>query len=234
MGEERRFLSTDDRLARLREVIGPDVAPVQPLAVPGVRALWVLIPWCVLAAGVFVWFGFRPDLDALGVRSQAALSLAQVAACLAIVRFSLRSSIPGLMPATSSAMMITAGAVLLHLVIGWDTVARGWLAFPIGREWSVGLACLGAIAVMSVPSLIVGLTMLQNGVLTRALSAAVLVGTAAGLMAESIWRLHCPYSTWGHLLPFHTGALLMPILLAAGLATWRQRRDESAGTALAT
>ena len=213
-----------DLLTRLKSEIAPDLTPVQPLRAPGLRALWLLATWVVLAGGVFMVFGPRQDVEVLGAWRSVGFSLIEVVFCLVLFRISLRFSIPAMAGPLSTALVWGAGALLVHIVVSWATLERSALSPPAGHEWRIALACLSAITLLSLAPLSLGMVLLSRGLLTRLLPAFVLTGLAGGLAAESLWRLHCPYSSWSHVLPFHSGALVVPVLVASAAAMWVRRR----------
>jgi len=214
-----------DLLTRIKREIGPDLTPVRPLGAPGVRALWLPAIWLVLLGLVLTAFGLREDAEALGVWGSIGFSLIEVALGFWLLAIALRFSIPAMAASPSAAIEWVAAALVVHVVLSWATLGRSALAPPPGHEWSAGLACLGSITALSVAPLVAGTVLLRRGLLTRALPAFLLTGVASGLAAEATWRLHCEYSTWGHVLPFHTAALALPLLAASALATFAVRRS---------
>jgi hypothetical protein len=124
-----------------------------------------------------------------------------------------------------TALVWVAGALLVHIVVSWATLERSALSPPAGHEWRIALACLSAITLLSLAPLALGIALLSRGLLTRLLPVFVLTGLASGLAAESLWRLHCPYSSWSHVLPFHSGALAVPLLVGWAATMWLRRRS---------
>ena len=86
-------------------------------------------------------------------------------------------------------------------------------------------ACTGAISVLGAPLLMAGFVLAARGYLTRPVFAGVLLAVAAVVAAESVWRLHCPYTSPVHLVLAHW--LPYIVLAPAGgylLARWARRR----------
>jgi hypothetical protein len=217
-------LDDHDLLTRLKSEIAPDLATVQPLPAPGLRALWLLAAWVVLAGGLFMVLGSRQDVEVLGPWRSVGFSLVEVAFCLGLFRIGLRFSIPAMAGSLSTALVWVAGALLVHIVVNWATLERSALSPPAGHEWRTALACLSAITLLSLAPLALGFVLLSRGLLTRLLPVIVLTGVASGLAAESLWRLHCPYSNWSHVLLSHSGALVVPVLVASAAAMWVRHR----------
>jgi len=225
-------LEGDELFQRLKREIATDWAPVRPLAGPSLRALWLIPVWSLVASLVVTLFGARPDANVLGTWRMLGFSLAQIAVCVALLRDSLQRSIPAMAAPGAWMILWASGALLVHVVVSWSTLTVSPLTPSSGQDWSSALACLSAITLMSLAPLLLGAALLLQGLLTRPLPAFALIGLASGLVVEAAWRLHCPYSNWGHVLPFHSGTLLLPVLLALGIATRTGRRASSLKTAL--
>lgn len=205
-------------LARLKSRIGPELTPVRPLAAPGWQALWLLVSWLLLGAGVLLALGLRPDVDLLGGWRSAGLSLTEMALGFWLVRLSLRSSIPALSGSLSAAVASVAIAGCLHLLVSGVTLGRSDLLPPHGEELRDGFRCFASIVALGLAPLLLGGVLLVRGLLTRPVLAFALTGLASGLAAEATWRLHCPYSAWDHVLPSHSGALVLMMLVASSVA----------------
>jgi hypothetical protein len=211
-------------LKRLEREIARDLAPVRPLAAPGVRALWLPAAWVVLVGLGWLVLGPRPDIGVLGAWRSMGFSALEVVCCAVLLFLALRRSIPAMAGSPSAGLWWAAGALLVHVTVSWATLERSALAPAAGHEWSEGLICLSAITILSLPLLGLGAVLLRRGLLARALPAFLLTGLASGLAAEALWRLHCPYSNWGHVLVFHTGAFVLPLLVAWAAARLGDRR----------
>jgi hypothetical protein len=215
----------EDRLERLEREIARDLAPVRPFAPPGAQAMWPMGVALLVAAAIVIVMGLRADAARIGGWTIAAVFLAQAAVAAVVFRGALRCSIPGMGGAVSGALLWIGMAPAFEVAINSVTAGRSALTPAPGREWVTGLACLGGIAVASLAPLAVGTVLLGRGWVTRPLAAFTLLGVAGGLAAEAAWRLHCPYSSWSHVLPFHVAALVLPVLVALAAATFsRQRR----------
>jgi len=68
-------------------------------------------------------------------------------------------------------------------------------------------------------ALLFGFVLVRAGLPFRARTTGLLLGLGNGLAVEAVWRLHCPFSSWGHILLFHGGAVV--VLMAAGMAIGR-------------
>ncbi len=201
-------MTRDHILDGLKDRLGGDFTPVKPLGAPWRRALIVLPLWLAIAGLVLAIFGFRTDYEKLGAGTTWSFGLIQLLVCFFLFSGALKSSIP----ARGSAPIVWAGL----LVIGLSThLATSWLSFNIspgwaepGRELKSGLACLSAILIASSLPFLMGVFLLRAGLPLQPRVAGTLLGLASGLAAEGAWRLHCPITSWDHILPFHGGALL--------------------------
>jgi len=211
-------LDEHELLTRIRSRIGPGLTPVRPLAAPGARALWLLLLWILLGVGVVTWLGPRSDIGVLGASRSVGFSLLQAGACWVLGVLALRRSIPAMSGSSGVALASMALALVLHLGISWATLDRSEISPARGDEWDEGMTCVAAILALTIAPLVLGIVMLARGLLMQYWLAFALCGVASGLAAEAIWRLRCPYSTWEHVLPFHSGAVVLAVLLASGTA----------------
>lgn len=210
-------------LTRLRDRIGPDLKPVRPLSAPGVRALWLLAVWVVLAAVITVTLGPRQDILTLGPWRSVGYSLVEIASSSTLVLVGFRFCIPAMSGSRWIALGWVVVALGLHVAISWVTLERSDLSPPHDMELRDGLACFAAIMILGLGPLVLGAVLLLRGLLTRYFLSFMLVGLASGLAAEATWRLHCPYSAWDHVLRFHSGAMLLFMLIASVIASFVRR-----------
>lgn len=210
-------------LTHLRSRIGPDLTAVRPLAAPATRALWLLALWVLLGVGILTLLGPRSDIDVLGAGRSVGLSLVQAGACWVLAVLALRFSIPAMSGSAGAALASMALALVLHLGISWATLDRSDISPAHEDEWHEGMTCVAAILALAIAPLVLGIAMLARGLLMQYWMAFALSGFASGLAAEAIWRLRCAYSTWDHVLPFHSGAVVLAVLLASAAALFVRR-----------
>jgi hypothetical protein len=67
--------------------------------------------------------------------------------------------------------------------------------------------------------------LILRGLATRWLSAFATIGFASGLAADAVWRMHCQYSTWSHVLPFHWGPIGVAVVVALTAAVYARRNS---------
>lgn len=207
----------------LRRAILANLKPVRPLAPPFQRSI-LLVPWALLALATF-WskFGFRPDLPQLGAVLAWGLSIAQLLLALMVAAGSLRESTPGSGLPRATLWACALGAFGFHLAGLALAFQRSPFPAPPGLA-SVELhACLYYEFLIATPLLLIGLWLLNRGLPFRPATAGALAGLAAGLLADSSWRLICPFTFPSHVLPSHTGPILAMVAIGAGLGAILER-----------
>jgi hypothetical protein len=120
------------------------------------------------------------------------------------------------------------GVGLTGLAVHWAT---SWFIFRLSpnwpgpdQEWHLGIACLLGIGMLGILALLFGFFLVRAGLPIRARSAGLLLGLGGGLAAEAAWRLHCPFSSWNHILVFHSGSIV--IIVGVGmLLGWLWKRS---------
>jgi hypothetical protein len=219
----------EDRLLKLlKKDLAGSFEPVKPLPVPWKRALWIF-PLSLLLMGItLTTFHLRPDYVAFGPMTFWGICFVQIVASYLILIISLEACIPG--SARDPGFFIGAG--LLGLAI---QALLSWFIYRISpnlpapaRAWHLGAACILGVCVLGVLALLSGFFLARAGLPIRARAAGVLFGLAGGLAAEASWRVHCPITSWKHILLFHDGAIIA--MAACGIIfgwVWERR---TAGT----
>lgn len=226
-------MDDDKTLEALTAAIRPETEPIRKIAPPWRRAL-VLVPYALVAVAVLTLSrGVRSDAALLGPWFLFGVSAVQLAASYALFRIVLRETIPG---SSSRPWAWTAAAglvVLVQLASSEWTAIRSPYPMAAGRELSVGAACLGFMSVIGVPVLLFGMIYASRGIPLRPRLTGLSLGLVGGLAAEAIYRTHCPYSHLGHMVAWHTGAVVFLALVGFFAGTvwelqrverWRQRR----------
>jgi hypothetical protein len=168
--------------------------------------------------------GPRQDIATLGPWRSVGFSLVVVAMSFVLALVSFRFAVPAMSGSRWTAVAWAVVALGLHLAINGFTLERSELSPRHEDVLRDGLSCTAAIAALGLAPLVLTGVLLCRGLLTHYIVPLVLAGLASGLAAEATWRLRCPYSGWDHVLPFHSGALLLFVLVAAVLALLVRRR----------
>jgi hypothetical protein len=206
----------------IRDVNGA-VPPVRTLARPLFRVLAVAcwIPLALLL--VIALLGLRHDAKQLGDLLMWAPLVVSALLGVALVALALSEVIPGRGASRSmSRLLLALGAVALFTQ-AWLTK----LASPgIGMEpgMAMGSKCMAAEVMFGISALAVILFLIRRAAPLRMAWAGVIAGTAAGLLAEGIYRLHCAATGLSHVLIWHAGGIVVLAVLgyAAGRA-WERR-----------
>jgi hypothetical protein len=203
----------------LRAEIARTLKPVRPLASPGRQAIRVLLP---VAGVVIVWVvsfrGLRYNASDMGAWLWAGSAL-QVVVALSIFVAALAEAIPGrLSGGRSMALRVGVGLGFMLALTGITFVASPTHVPPL-REHTYFRTCVTQSFSLGLVPLGVAAALLGRGLLTRPVVAGSLAGLAAGLLADSSWRLYCEVSDPSHVLTAHAGAIVSLTAIGA-LAGW--------------
>jgi hypothetical protein len=207
----------------LRKDIARDLKPTRPLRRPSTRAL-ALVPIAVaIVVGVPLLHAFRGDMGTIGFLRAWGFSIAQTAAGLTIVTVAFRESIPGrsvsvpVLAATFLAGIVLPGAVLLLTTSHFDVGPSHGGAIP------EGLACFRLSALAALPALVLAGVLAARAFPLRPGAAGGLYGLGSGLTADAGLRLYCDYSTPGHVIFSHIGAVAATAVVGAAVAVVVER-----------
>jgi hypothetical protein len=216
---------TEDRLLeKLKKDLAGDFAPVKPLKESWKRALWILPITMLFMEFTLAVFHLRTDYAAIGLPVLWIFCSIQVIVCFLIFKTSLKSCVPGSYQSPLSLACIGLTGLAIYLFISWRTFQISPFWPPAGRGLSLGIACMTTIGVMGILALLFGLFLTRRGLPLRARATGLLLGLGSGLAAEAAWRLHCPITSWRHILLFHTGAVFIVVVLGMVLGYfWRRR-----------
>lgn len=207
---------TEDRLyQQIREKIEEDFAPVKPLKEPWKRAFWIFPFVLLLAVAVLAVFHLRTDASNFTPLGLYGFILLQVAVCYLLLSAVLKTGVPGSFLSLSSLALLGVTAAAVFLEASRVHYSASPNPPPPGQEISMGAACIAIVGIMGVASLIGGFFLARHGLPLRSGTTGLLLGLGSGLAVEAVWRLHCPFTSWSHVLVFHGGAVL--ILASAGV-----------------
>ncbi len=217
----------------LRRAIAADLRPVRPLAPPLRRAV-VVAAWVPPAIAIVVeLLGLRRDLPSLGWPMTVTQLAIEVALGLALVALALAESIPGRGPThgqTLTALLAAAAAFVIQAAVTRGASPGVEVPHPLTSH---GLPCFALEAVVGVPALALVALLVVRAAPLRAAWAGALGGAGAALLADGVYRLHCPITDLRHVLVWHGAAVVLLTLLglAAGLA-WERLQRASIGERL--
>jgi len=206
----------------LHAEIARTLKPVRPLASPRRRALSVLLP---VAGVVFVWVvsfrGLRYNASAMGAWLWAGSGLQAVVA-LSIFVAALAEAIPGRLSGGRSMVLKVGLGLAFMLALTGITFVAGPTYVPPLREHTYFRTCVTQSFSLGLVPLGFAAALLGRGLLARPVVAGSLAGLAAGLLADSSWRLYCEVSDPSHVLTAHAGAIVSLAAIGA-LAGWVSR-----------
>ncbi len=213
----------------LRRALEAESGPVDPLPRVAFRVSWLLAWLCGAVALVVTVVGLRSDMAALGVGLSWVAAAAECGFGLALVALAVREAVPGSGVALPKGLAAIAAGAAAHAVI----VLLTWLkrGMPPGTFPPAGLACMSYESALGVAALAIVLLLVARAYAVRPRWAGLLGGAGAGLLADGVWHLACPFADLQHVLVTHTGsiALLAALGWAAGLLAERVRIARSAG-----
>jgi hypothetical protein len=217
----------EDRLHRkIREKIQDDIEPVHALAPNWKRALPLLLIWVVLISLVIILNGLRRDSELLGHWVVWGFPAVQLLIAYTIVALALRFTIPGSSISASFLSLLTLLGVAVHLAISGIVFRLSPTHVEANQETGLSLFCFLVTFTLSlIPSLFV-VYLARQGLASHRLFLGLVCGIGCGLSGEAIWRMHCHYSSWDHILSAHTSAILAAGLVGflVGFLSFRRRR----------
>jgi hypothetical protein len=208
---------------RIREEVARDLRPTTPLRPAWVGAL-VVVPLSLLLLGLLLaLYGLRSDAGAIGLWPLWSPAALMVAAAYGIFYVSLvqRSPESTVSPVVWGSVALVAAALQLG---GAHAARAAGATDPVGMPLASEALCSLRLAILGVPALLVALALLSRGFPLRPRIAGLLAGLGAGFLSEGIYRLYCDLSSPAHILPWHTGAVL--VMGGAGflVGLWWERR----------
>ena len=209
----------------LRAEVVRDLEPVAPLRLARAFFPTVAVLASALIAFAMLRFGTRAgdELGAFGLWGIAGLELAVAAGLLGLGR---RGAYPGRSPSLAALGGVAAVAVALHLCGVWYSFGQSPVLVPEGRDGGLWALCFGWEAALSVPVVLLAWLFVRRGLVTFPGRAAPMAGLGAGLVADGLWHLVCPYSEPLHALTAHTGAITAVVAVSLLLAAlWDRARQ---------
>jgi len=201
-------MTTDLLPDALREVVGKELRPVQPLSPAWQRTLVVATVATAVAAISIGTIALRFDLGQIPLWLSWGCSALELMLGVVIVGLALREAVPGgAVPKGAMWTAVTTGLVL-QIVVGFAT----WMHSPgaaAGGGWlSHGIGCMTHDAVRVLPIFVVTAWLVFRALPLRAQVAGLLGGAGAALAGDAITHLLCPMSGMRHVLVWHTGAIV--------------------------
>ena len=197
----------------LRKAVGSDLNPVRPLPPAWRRTLVVgVIATAVVACSLAI-LPLRPDLDQIPLWLSWGSTLLELAAGVVLVGMALREAVPGNAVPAGAACLAAATGVCLQMLVGLATWAVS-PGMPLGPDaLHQGMGCLRHDCTVALPTFVVGLWLVFRSLPTRAPMAGLLGGAGAAITGDAVMHLLCPISDLRHVLVWHTGGVVVYMLL---------------------
>ena len=174
----------------------------------------VVAPWILASAAIVCGaIGLRPDLTDIAWPLIWGATLTFLFAGCGLLVLAARATIPGRGPSVGAVsgllMLVLEAQAGIAAMLHHDHASP----VPAGKELSMAVACLGAITVLGLPTVLLGWHLARKALPTRPLLCGSLIAAGATVTSEAIWRRHCPFTDGGHLLVSH-----LPIYGVLGVA----------------
>lgn len=176
----------------------------------------------------------RSDASTLGFGLLWGLTLLQLLMAYGVFYLVIRETLPGNAARPALWIAIFVAVILAQLGVSRVTFWSSPMVIEPERALRVGASCLYRMSLIGLPVLGLCLFLASRGLPLRPRVTGLASGLLGGLVAEAIYRTHCPFSHFDHMLPWHTGAVAVLGLAGffAGAAweltrvrRWRHRRN---------
>jgi len=204
----------EDRLyEELKGRMQGDMMPVRPLTRTWKRASFLWLIWTALILLVLLSFGLRRDYESVGLWLTWILPLVQMFFAYMIIALSLRLTVPGSAVASSVLAGIALLGAAVHLTVSSIIFHLSPTVVEPGHDFHASAVCFGMTIVLSLLPIIAVLFLCWRGFPSHPSILGPACGLGCGLSAEAVWRLHCPFNSWSHILTSHTAAVAAAVLL---------------------
>ena len=212
---------------KIRDEISRDLKPVRPMAPVWKRLSPLPLIWILLAGLVIGGFGLRSDAEVLGQWISWSLPLMQVLIAYATVALALRLTIPGSEVASSLLFWLALLGISAHIAITGILSQLSPVRVEAGRDLHFVAVCFVFTLSLGMIPLIFLHFLSFRGLVSRPGLLGLIIGLGCGLSGEAVWRMHCPYSEWKHILVAHSGAVLATVLLGFAISCFAFRRRQT-------
>ena len=203
---------------RVRDIVARDLEPVRPLLAPGRRVL-LLVP-IAIAVALYAPFEYgHRDFEHLGWLASWGISALEWGLGLVILAVALRHAVPGRGVSRRFLVATLIGAPALIVLVTVVTYALEPTKVPPGLAFRFWIECVRWPMTIAAPILLVASLLAMRAFPTRPGLVGALCGLAAGVLADSGWRLACDVSSPAHVLESHGLAVLLITIVGALTAT---------------
>ena len=232
MTEDREARSAMDAIDGLESQLVFD--PIEPVPSRFILAARVVaIAAVLLTTVVLITLGLRRDAAELGPWMLWGLLLLELALIYGLFAVLFSEVVPSRKLRTAVWLLIPPVILAVQLIVAYVTYLRSPLQPTLERATTVGLSCMGWMVLIGLVPMALGFWLLSRGLPLRPRLSGLMVGLVAGLVADAVYRLHCPYSALDHIFSWHSASVLLLGILGfiAGtfwdrltIRRWRARR----------
>ena len=212
----------DSSFEQVRKEVARDLKPVRPLRPAWSSALIALPIALFLLSVVLIVYGLRSDAATIGTAPLWIPASLMVAGAYVVLVFALLQRAPESTVSWIWWVVLPLAAIGLQLGGAYWTLLHG--APPAAVSLREEAMCFFRISLLGVPPVLIALALLSRGLPLRPKVAGFLAGLGGGLLSEGIYRLHCGMSNPSHIVPWHTGAILVMGLFGLLAGLWWERR----------
>jgi hypothetical protein len=218
-------MSLDRIPDELRQAIERDHRAVRPLQPIWLRVMLAVSALAVVLALVLAKASLRADLDELPMWLSWGCSALQLLLGVMLLGLAVRESVPGAAAPLGAVSIAALLAVGVQLLVGVATAVLSPTIALSGDGLGPGVGCLKHESLLALPAFAVTLWLVFRALPLRAPVAGLLGGAGAAVAADAAIHLMCPVSNLSHVIVWHTGAvvLFMVVGWAAG-AAWERLR----------
>jgi len=213
----------DSSFERVRDEVSKNLEPVTPLRPAWMSALVALPVALFLLSVVLVVYGLRSDAASIGGWALWGPASLMVGAAYAVLMLALVQRAPE--STVSRVWWLALPLLAIGIQLGGMYWTMAYSGPPVAINWQAEAMCFGRISALGMPPVILVLWLLSRGLPLRPKVAGLLAGIGGGLVSEGVYRLHCGMSHPAHIVPWHTGAILVMGLLGLIAGMWWERRQ---------
>ena len=215
-------MNLDSSFERIRREVARDLKPVRPLRPAWASAL-IAFPVALFSLRlVLMVFGLRGDAAEIGATPLWIPASLMVGSAYAVLVLALIQQAPESTVSWAWWVALPLVAIVFQVGSAYWTLAHS--GFGPSMRWQMEAMCFWRISILGLPPVILVLALLSRGLPLRPKVAGLLGGLGGGFISEGVYRLHCGMSHPGHIVPWHTGAVLVMGLLGLLAGMWWERQ----------
>ncbi|MGD9252866.1 MAG: NrsF family protein [Holophagae bacterium] len=200
----------------LRRTVADNLVPVRPLPPAWIRTLQATALAVTGFAAIIVLFSrsVRPDMDQLPMWIGWGSTALQLAVGVVLIGLALREAVPGQQVSQRVVVSFIGLGFIMQVVVGIATWMNSpGMVAPEGKMAALGVGCAVNDLALAAPAMAVTLWLVFRALPLRPSVAGLLGGAGAAVTADALTHVLCPMSDLRHVLVWHTGAMVVLMLL---------------------